>query len=148
MILNDSWIIDFAARGGISPFKHQSVNPASLDVTLNNLWTTSAGGEYKCGGLTLSPNETVLAKTAEYFKMPTDVIGFLTLKSSLARTFLNHMNSNLINPGFEGNLVLEFHNCSNKTIFLEEGQRVSQIVFMQMSATPIGVYQGKHQGQK
>lgn len=164
MIKSNKWIREFGLRGGITPFIEENVNPASYDVTLSNSWKVfqeypprnSIYGDpfvYQIDGsssITLEPDQCVLAITNEVFKLDKDVIGFLTLKSSLARIFLNHMNSNLVNPGFEGKLILEFHNCSNKDVELHEGQRVSQIIFMGMEEAPDIQYKdkGKYQCQK
>lgn len=174
MLKSDTWIKEFGLSGGISPFNIDQVNPASFDVSLSNSWTvflpidSDPSVTYHCFDLLgnsinppelikkdiicdqiiLNPGQVVLAATQEVFKFPEDVAGFLTLKSSLARIFLNHMNSNLINPGFEGNLVLEFHNCSPFSITLTLGQRVSQILFMELSSSPNIKYSNIGQYQK
>lgn len=148
MIKNDVWIQTYSNSFGlIYPFKEVQLSPASYDLTLRDHWifqkkfkNTIEDVELFEDSFELAPNSTVLASTLEVIKMPPNVIGFLTLKSSLARIFLNHMNSNLINPGFYGSLVLEFQNCSMRPILLSKGMRVSQIIFMEMNDFPWNAY--------
>ena len=61
--------------------------------------------------LRLEAGEFVLATTKEYFRMPVGVMGSLFCKSTLARLGIN-LPPTIIEPGWQGNLVVEIYNMS------------------------------------
>lgn len=138
MLLSDAWIRLFAEAGGITPFDERNINAASYDICLGNEWINWEDNiDIVSDSYVLMPGKCVLARSQEVFNLPYNILGFLTLKSSMARLFLNHMNSNLINPGFYGSLTLEFHNCSHKAIELSVDQKVSQVLFFETTTRDI-----------
>lgn len=153
MIKPDHWIRRFAEAGGISPFNPEQINPASYDVTLSNHWVcpTRDPEEITAATITLFPGEVLLACTAEYVKMPRDVVADLKLKSSLGRLFLNHSLSGWIDCNFQGQVTLELQNLGPYPRVLNAGMRVAQLVFMGMSEPPEVAYgeadRGHYQGQ-
>ena len=153
MIKPDHWIIQFGKSGGIEPFVAEHVNPASYDVTLGNTWicpTREPEGSTS-DTFTLFPSEVVLATTAEYVRVPRDVVVDLKLKSSLGRLWLNHSLSGWIDCNFQGQVTLELQNLGPYPRTLSAGMRVAQLVFMSMESPPLVAYgeggRGHYQGQ-
>ena len=59
----------------------------------------------------LHPGELALAITYEKVTLPADIVGWLDGRSSLARLGLMvHVTAHRIDPGWSGNIVLEFYN--------------------------------------
>jgi len=147
MILNDTAIKLWAKRGGVSPFNPRLVNPASLDLRLGDEFINlDTGKRSRQRIITLRPGCAILATTLEYIKMPPFLCGVVYLKSSLARQGLDHALAGWIDPGFKGQLTLEFH--AHCPIALQVGQPVIQLV-LQMIAEPELDYSrtGRYQGQ-
>ncbi|MCS6893592.1 MAG: dCTP deaminase [Deltaproteobacteria bacterium] len=142
MIKPDHWIIQFGESGGIEPFNLEFVNPASYDVTVGShfICPTRDPEEFEADEITLYPGEVTLATTREYVIMPRNVAGLILLKSSLGRLWLNHSLSGWIDPGFRGQLTLEFQNLGPTPRVLRAGTRVAQVVFFELSDEPLKSY--------
>lgn len=89
-----------------------------------------------------------LASTPEYFKMPDNVVGHVLTKSSYARIGLYCLTTTM-NPGWEGNLTLEFVNMSNRDIFFYPFEGVCHLEFhaCEPCVKPYGS-EGKYSGQR
>jgi dCTP deaminase len=77
----------------------------------------------------LYPNQTVLASSLEYVKMPKDYLLTLYMGSSYSRLGLTV--STIVQPGYCGCLSIELTNNNNNPINLTVGARVFQGVFIQ-----------------
>ena len=150
MILAD-WQITARCNGGmVSPFDPALVNPASLDVRLGDtLLIESAEGlelvRFPLGDYftqedpyLLRPGQFVLAQTIETFNLPDDIAAQFMLKSSRARSGLEHLMAGYCDPGWHGSvLTLELHNSRQlHPVALWPGMKIGQMVFHQMAATP------------
>jgi dCTP deaminase len=149
VILAD-WQITARCNGGmVTPFDPELVNPASLDVRLGDtLLIESAEGlqlkPYPLAGHTeenpylLRPGQFVLAQTIERFHLPDDIAAQFMLKSSRARSGLEHLMAGYCDPGWHGSvLTLELHNSRQlHPVALWPGMKIGQMVFHQMAATP------------
>ena len=104
--------------------------------------------------LILHPREFVLGTTAEWVKIPSDLVARLEGKSSLGRIGLViHSTAGYVDPGFEGQLTLEISNLANLPIALYRGMKICQISFNQMTSPAQFPYGHKkikshYQGQK
>lgn len=95
----------------------------------------------------LQPGETVLGATEELLYIPTDLLGLLDGKSSLARLGLNvHSTASMIQPGFKGQITLELSNQHKIPIVLRPQMLIAQIRFHQLSTT-VSEYKGQYQHQ-
>jgi len=79
----------------------------------------------------LHPNQTVLAVTLEYVRLPEDCMLMLFMRSSYARLGLTI--STIVQPGYCGCLSLEFTNNNNNPINLAIGARIIQGVICRVS---------------
>ena len=83
----------------------------------------------------IHPNEFALATTAEYVKIPDDLVARVEGRSSMGRLGVTmHVTAGFIDPGFEGNITLEISNIGAMPVALYPGQRVCQIVFETMTS--------------
>jgi len=154
MVKPDHWIRNWGQNGGVEPFIDAHVNPASYDITLGDhfICPTREPEEFSAEEIILFPGEVVLATTAEYVRLPRDVVGDLKLKSTLGRLWLNHSLSGWIDCNFQGQVTLELQNLGPYPRRLAKGMRVAQIVFYQMESSPEVAYgekgTGHYQGQQ
>lgn len=83
----------------------------------------------------IHPQEFVKAKTLEYVKLPNDVGGRLSGRSSWAREgLLVHCTADLIHPGSKNPIVLELRNIGSVPIELYAGLRVAQLTFAELDS--------------
>lgn len=108
-------------------------------------------GEFEQAYL-LPPLHMVLLATEERFKIPHDLVMDLRGCSTPARNGISaHICAGYVDPGFEGRIVLEvFNHDAYQHAILAVGERVGQMVFMQMAAPcerPYGSAGNRYQGQ-
>ncbi|QXN70587.1 putative deoxycytidine triphosphate deaminase [Bacillus phage vB_BspM_AgentSmith] len=103
------------------------------------------GGEY----VLIPPHSYLQAPTVEYFDIPRDIMVVVLGKSTYARSGVV-CNVTPIEPGFQGNVVIELANVTSSHVrcYLNEG--VAQFLFFQGNE-PCGLSYadkgGKYQGQ-
>lgn len=82
----------------------------------------------------LHPGELALGITYESVTIPDDMVGWLDGRSSLARLgLLVHMTAHRIDPGWSGNIVLEFYNAGKLPLALRAGMAIGAISFETMT---------------
>lgn len=143
-------------RGVINaPLEH--INGSSIDLTLGehimvekvgkahnsiNLMAkeTIAMTEVRLSedGYDLKPDQFILASTAETFNLPNNIAAEYKLKSSLARSGLEHMLAGWCDPGWTNSkLTLELKNATQyHNLLLKPGMKIGQIVFWQCEPVP------------
>lgn len=77
----------------------------------------------------LHPGEFVIGITLEWLKLPSDLAGYVTGKSSWGRRGLIIETAAGIHPGFTGCLTLEFANVGATPIELTPGIQICQVFF-------------------
>ena len=99
----------------------------------------------KADEVVIPPRNFVLLTTEEYIKMPDDVVGLATLRSTLARFGLV-IPITTIDTGFEGNITIEVVNESPNTIVLKRGMRFLHLILVKTEGR--AKYAGYYQGQR
>ena len=96
----------------------------------------------------IPPNSFALASSLEYFKMPRNVTGLVTAKSTYARCGLG-VPPTVLEGGWNGVLVLEFSNHTSNSIKLYANSGAAQILFFQGEQPEISYADrnGKYQNQ-
>lgn len=153
MPLADRVIKEVLDGGAILPFSPVYVQPSTYDIHLGGrfgsyleqydgqriiypamelnedaekVWVdVEEGGFY-----ILAPGQFTLACSLEYFHVPPNMQWTLAGKSSRGRMgIFIHVTAGLLDPGFEGVLVLELYNASPIPRRLRPGQSIGQINF-------------------
>jgi dCTP deaminase len=75
----------------------------------------------------LHPGTVALVPTLEWIKLPLDIQGVVTARSSWAREALNIATASFVEPGYEGIVTLELTNLGQIPIALYPGLRVAQM---------------------
>ncbi len=150
VILSDRDIAQRLAEGSlvIEPLDYSidPIQPASVDLRLSDCKLSN-------GTRWIFPGEFMLACTLETVHIPPDLVAQVNGKSSLGRLGLSvHITAGFIDPGFRGQITLELHNCSNKTIRLERRMKICQLVLQRLTSPcerPYGhpTRKSKYQGQ-
>ncbi|MEM0480914.1 MAG: dCTP deaminase [Candidatus Aenigmatarchaeota archaeon] len=164
MILSDVEIREYLKKGLLlKNYKEENITSCSVDLTLSNeiaiyedigipyidvknspkIKTLKIENEFY-----LQPKSFVLATTEEYITLPDNIAGIVDGKSSLARRgLLVHVSSSLVDPGFEGNLVLEMFNVNNVPIKIYKGMKIAKIFFIKLSS-PTSIPYNKREDAK
>lgn len=89
----------------------------------------------------LHPGELVLGATMEHVELAPDICGTINGRSSLARLGLTvHTTAHFVDPGWRGELVLEFFNCGRLPLGLRPGMAVCAIAFEPLSSPAVRHY--------
>ncbi len=100
----------------------------------------------------LHPGELALAVTYESVTLPDNIVGWLDGRSSLARLGLMvHVTAHRIDPGWSGQIVLEFYNSGKLPLALRPKMKIAALNFETMSASALRPYNkrddAKYKGQ-
>lgn len=149
-LLADDELIELVTKGYIKGVDISQINGSSIDITLGKeileekttfdpsivkLKNRDAMNmnrvEINNTPYLLRPNHFILAHSKQVFNLPNNISAEYKMKSTMARSGLNHMTAGWIDAGFSGSvLTLELHNVSRwHTIELNYGDRIGQIVF-------------------
>ncbi|TGN78945.1 dCTP deaminase [Bradyrhizobium yuanmingense] len=77
----------------------------------------------------LHPGSLALVPTLEWVKLPKDLIGSVTARSTWAREGLSIATATLVEPGYQGIVTLELANLGQIPIALYPGLKIAQIAF-------------------
>jgi dCTP deaminase len=97
----------------------------------------------------IPPHSYMLGSTREYFRIPRDVMVVCVGKSTYARSGVV-VNTTPIEPGFEGNVVIEIANTTPLPARIYLGEGISQFMFFrgdEPCEVSYGDRGGKYQGQ-
>lgn len=141
------------------------IEPASIDLTLgegfleplpnqiagHGVCTTIASRPVQYKELTgnclwIPAHGFMLARTAEYIRMPQHLTAFVEGRSSVGRLGLFVQNAGWVDPGFHGTITLELFNALPNPIAIPVGTRICQIVVAEAREV-LTPYRGKYQGQ-
>lgn len=142
---------------GIITAPETAVNATSIDVTLGDFIQVEraphGGGvvdlahkqspamcpiQMTEAGYALDPSEFVLGHTIERFNLPNDISAEFKLKSSLARSGLNHALAGWCDAGWNSSqLTLELTNATREhRLLIRPGMKIGQVIFYRHYPVP------------
>lgn len=133
MILADIDLWDLHNRHGgiVEPWNADNLQPASIDLTLGNEFIANGVKRTNAAGYALAPREFILTTTYEAVYVPNGYAARVEGRSSWGRKgLLVHATAGFIDPGFRGQITLEFANLSPDTLWLPVGARLCQITYL------------------
>jgi len=157
--LQDSMLRDLIAKRAlvVEPYEPRHVGPDGIDLTVGPVcwrWQTEPGmvtaftpkvlGQiteadmvregYGPGEvIVLAPQEMVILSTAEWVEIPTDLVGFLSNKSTTARSgVFMHLGAGHIDAGFKGRITMEALNTSPFPIKVPVGVRAATLLLARL----------------
>ncbi len=96
----------------------------------------------------LHPHSFVLAATLEWIKIPNDLAGYVTGKSSLGRRGLVIETAPGVHPGFLGCLTLELANIGEVPLVLHPGMTVCQLFLHQITSGKLKEADTRFRGER
>ncbi|MEY2500508.1 MAG: dCTP deaminase [Verrucomicrobiota bacterium] len=162
MILTRQELSDLASNGFIRNLKQQPViDLVSVQLHLDDQIVTYA--EFPAEPFTppkdlktktlnlgqqghvIKPRDCILACSQEIIKMPSNLMGLIQTKGSLARGFLMaHACDGQIDPGYEGKVTFELINLSRFYFRLIPGMPIAQLFVHELRAES-EKYDGRYQ---
>ncbi|OGM11729.1 hypothetical protein A2Z22_04990 [Candidatus Woesebacteria bacterium RBG_16_34_12] len=134
MILSAKNIQRIIEKGELQVKPEPKFKEASIKIHLSGEIGSTVNNKKKENIYKLKPKEFVLATSLEQIKLSEKYAGLYDGYVGLAKQgIITHMGSMLIDPGFEGKLILEIFNASDKEIILRGGDRVGQLAIIKVS---------------
>jgi dCTP deaminase len=107
------------------------VNPAGVDLRVDR-------------NIRLEPKQHSLVASIERVELSDRIVGFLHLRSSMAREGL-FASLALVDPGFRGQLTVSLYNSGDSAINLSKGERFIQLSLLRLGKPAIKKYSGRYQ---
>jgi dCTP deaminase len=132
MVLSDKEITSAIEKGEfkVSP-RGFKLNPAGLDLRVDR-------------DIRLKPKQHLLVASIETVGLSDRIVGFLHLRSSLAREGL-FASLALVDPGFRGQLTVSLYNSGDTAVHLAKGERFIQLSLLRLGKPAINKYAGRYQ---
>jgi len=172
---SDSWIRKMAKEGMITPYCEDLVGEGVVSYGLSSYgYDIRVSDEFKIftninaqvvdpkdfdennvvdfkGDVCIvPPNSFALARTVEYFKMPSNVLAICLGKSTYARCGII-VNVTPFEPGFEGHITIEISNTTPLPAKIYANEGIAQVLFFEgdeQCETTYANRKGKYQKQK
>jgi dCTP deaminase len=136
---------DFVAFDGLSRLR----GPYTVDPYEDNSEVTRAFTVPDGDALVIEPGEFLLGTTVETITVPHDLVCRVEGKSSIARWgVIVHTTAGFVDPGFEGQVTLEFANLGRFPFRLWPGMKIAQFSFAFMDAAALIPYGDPRLGSK
>jgi dCTP deaminase len=132
MSLSDKEIASAIEKGELKIVPHGfRLNPAGVDLRIDR-------------DVRLKPKQQLLVASIERVELSDRVVGFLHLRSSLAREGLIASLA-LVDPGFRGQLTVSLYNSGDSAVNLARGERFIQLSLLRLGKPAIKKYSGRYQ---
>lgn len=137
----------------VEPFEPNAVKHGAYELALGpEAFLTSYDDGRK---RTLSDSEQVvippgqfgLLLTEEHVSIPTDAIGFISIKAGVKFRGLVNVSGFHVDPGFTGRLKFSVYNAGSRDIIVERRQRVFLLWFSDLDQATTDAYSGSHANQ-
>jgi len=127
-----------------------SVSGASLDLCLGEqVFVTPNKTPSKLGKneiINIHPGQFAALTTEETLRIPTEFLGFITIRFTYKSKGLVNISGFHVDPGFKGKLFCLLFNTSNAPVFLKRGQHYATLEFHKL-LEPTDPYKGKYQAK-
>ncbi|XP_025205836.1 uncharacterized protein LOC112602114 [Melanaphis sacchari] len=134
----------------ITPYpKNEVINGVTLDLHLDLKNSMSEEEIFsKEKPFFLKPGSLALFSTLESITLPDNLVGWLDGRSSLARLGLMiHVTSHRIDPGWNGNIVLEIFNAGSLVLVLSPGIKIAALSFELLSQSVRHPYNSRYEAK-
>lgn len=159
-LLSYNDLVGIVNSGIVENVTPDMINSTSIDLTLGdkiliehnpNRWRvislnareplefiTDHNKHFQRDGYILEPGEFILAQSKQVFYLPNNISAEYKLKSSMARSGLEHLNAGWCDAGWHGSvLTLELKNMTRyHHIHIKPGDKIGQMVFFSHLSVP------------
>ncbi len=123
----------------IDPFDEANLQPASIDLTLDDFIITAAGEKIDVTAghaFVLAAGRAVNVSTREWIALPRDYVGRVGAMTSLASRGILTSHGFQVDPGFQGNLQFCLFNAGGGDFELRDGMPIISLEIMPLCAIP------------
>jgi len=132
MALSDKEIASAIEKGDLKILpRGYRLNPAGVDLRIDR-------------DIRLKSKQQLLVASIERVELSDRIVGFLHLRSSLAREGL-FASLALVDPGFRGQLTVSLYNSGDSAVNLARGERFIQLSLLRLGKPAIKKYAGRYQ---
>jgi addiction module HigA family antidote len=134
--------IDHAVKAGLiglDPYIETNLQPASIDLTLDDFVITTDGDTVDISGgqgFTLKPQQTVNVCTRETVEFPLGFVGRVGAMTELAKIGIITSHGFQVDPGFKGSLQFCVFNAGGRDFELRSGEPIISLEITQLGALP------------
>ena len=161
MVCSDNDLLRLQHKGCFP--MESNIGPSSVDLTLSSSFCRLSLGNngevldiseepefvsWDSDSIVMHPNDFILASTEEFIEIPNDFAALVAGRSSIGRIGIQVQNAGFIDSGFKGQITLELQNQSHRSIRLNVGIRICQLIYMKMTSFCENPYNGKYQFQR
>lgn len=145
-LLNAADIADYVAKTGmIFPFDLKRLGPASYEMVLGGETLYWNDEEKKCGDsilqnnapLILGKNSITYVSVRETFRLPHYIAVRFNLRVRHVHRGLLLGTGPLVDPGFQGKLMIPIHNLTDNEYIINEGEDLISVEFTKVSKNSI-----------
>ena len=136
----------------VSPFRPEQVVNCSYEMQLGpEGFVTSSRRktllESPGEQLVIPPGQFALLITEETVTIPSDAIGFISVRSRFKLHGLVNVSGFHVDPGFSGRLVFSVYNAGGSDVVVSRGDRLFLLWLASLEGQTDDVYDGSRQGQ-
>src|SRR6266702_402579 len=132
MVLSDNEITSAIKKKELKIFPNGfRLSPAGVDLRVDR-------------NVRLKPKQHLLVASIERVELSNRIVGFLHLRSSLAREGL-FASLALVDPGFRGQLTVSLYNSGDSAVNLAKGERFIQLSLLRLGKPAVNKYAGRYQ---
>src|SRR6266568_5317940 len=132
MVLSDKEITSAIKKGELTILPGGfRLNPSGVDLRVDR-------------NVRLKPKQQLLVASMERVELSNGIVGFLHLRSSLAREGL-FASLALVDPGFRGQLTVSLYNSGDSAVNLAKGERFIQLSLLRLGRPALNKYAGRYQ---
>ncbi|MBR1629244.1 MAG: hypothetical protein IJ679_08285 [Lachnospiraceae bacterium] len=134
-------IIEERGPNFIEPFSRKAVTSIAYDLKTDT-FASEPGNESKI--IELKPGESVFVKSEESFKIPSNVIIYVTLRNSRIRQGLS-LEAPIYYPGHHTKIFFRITNNSKNSIVLDNQKGIASVLFGELDGDVSNPYDGAFQ---
>lgn len=137
MILVDTQIKELISKGMLikEGYTYDNINSISYDLTIDKVLISKEEGNDEVNSFSLKPGQFVYIKTKETLCIPNNILGRIAQRNSIMRTGLL-VEGPHYQPGHITKSFLRIQNISQHEIIIDNGMKIAQIIFEELSKAP------------
>jgi dCTP deaminase len=132
-------------------YKEERIDSGKYELSLGGNFYASDSDEFKVKELpegdsfVINPGQFAMLITQEFIEIPTNYIGFISIKTKMKFRGLINVSGFHVDPGFRGRLKYSVYNAGSNQVCLKIGDATFQLWLSKLTSET--QYSGSHQNQ-
>jgi dCTP deaminase len=137
----------------ITPYNEDNVKHCAYELTMGpEAFVTSSDSKTKLSiepgqPIVIPPGQLAMLLTEEVVTIPTNVIGFISMRFSVKSQGLINVSGFHVDPGFAGKLKFSVYNAGSQDITVSRGDRLFMLWLSNLDQQTVDSYGGQKKGQ-